>query len=80
MKIALFGLGYVGTVTAACLAADGHDVVGIDAEWHKVDSLAAGMSPVGEPGLERMLERLSGRDGSMPRQTPIRRSTARTSR
>jgi len=55
MKIALFGLGYVGTVTAACLAADGHDVVGIDAEWHKVQSLAAGRSPVREPGVDRLL-------------------------
>jgi GDP-mannose 6-dehydrogenase len=55
MKIALFGLGYVGTVMAACLTADGHDVVGIDAERHKVESLAAGISPVKEPGVGRLL-------------------------
>jgi GDP-mannose 6-dehydrogenase len=55
MKIALFGLGYVGTVMAACLTADGHDVVGIDAEPHKVESLSAGISPVKEPGLGRLL-------------------------
>ena len=79
MKIALFGLGYVGTVTAACLAADGHDVVGIDAEWHKVQSLAAGRSPVREPGVDRLLGRPSGRDDWGPRQTPITPSTARTS-
>jgi GDP-mannose 6-dehydrogenase len=55
MKVALFGLGYVGTVMAACLTADGHDVVGIDAERHKVDALAAGRSPVQEPGMSELL-------------------------
>jgi GDP-mannose 6-dehydrogenase len=56
MRIALFGLGYVGTVMAACLTADGHDVVGIDAEPQKVASLAAGISPVKEPGLRGLLQ------------------------
>lgn len=63
MKIALFGLGYIGTVMAACLAEDGHDVVGVDAEWHKVASLSAGISPVKEPGLGSLLREVvrSGR-------------------
>jgi GDP-mannose 6-dehydrogenase len=56
MRIALFGLGYVGTVMAACLTADGHDLVGIDAEPQKVASLAAGISPVKEPGLRGLLQ------------------------
>jgi GDP-mannose 6-dehydrogenase len=56
MRIALFGLGYVGTVMAACLTADGHDVVGIDADLQKVESLAAGISPVKEPGLRGLLQ------------------------
>ena len=55
MKFALFGLGYVGTVTAACLATDGHDVIGIDAALHKVEALAAGISSVKEPGVEELL-------------------------
>jgi GDP-mannose 6-dehydrogenase len=55
MRVALFGLGYVGTVTAASLATDGHDVVGVDVARHKVDSLSAGISPVVEAGLAELV-------------------------
>ncbi|HEV2070475.1 MAG TPA: nucleotide sugar dehydrogenase [Acidimicrobiales bacterium] len=55
MKIAVFGLGYVGTVTAACLASKGHDVWGVDPETTKVDMVSGGASPVVEPGLEAMV-------------------------
>ena len=55
MKVAVFGLGYVGTVTAACLAANGHEVWGIDPDESKVAAVAAGRSPVVEPGLESLL-------------------------
>jgi GDP-mannose 6-dehydrogenase len=55
MKVAVFGLGYVGTVTAACLAADGHDVWGVDPDELKVAAVSAGHSPVVEPGLEALL-------------------------
>ena len=51
MKVAVFGLGYVGTVTAAGLAARGHEVVGIDVDPLKVDAVAQGRSPVVEPGI-----------------------------
>jgi len=51
----VFGLGYVGTVTAAGLAACGHDVVGVDVDPLKVDSISRGVSPVVEPGIEAML-------------------------
>ena len=55
MKVAVFGLGYVGTVTAACLAANGHDVWGVDPDELKVAEVSAGHSPVVEPGLEAVL-------------------------
>ncbi len=63
MKVAIFGLGYVGTVTAACLAANGHDVWGVDVDKNKVDAIQRGRSPVVEPGLTELVEqvRSSGR-------------------
>ncbi len=57
MKAAVVGLGYVGTVTAACLAAKGHDVWGIDVDTAKVDEIGAGRSPVVEPGLDELVAR-----------------------
>jgi len=51
MKVAVFGLGYVGTVTAAGLASRGHEVVGVDVDVAKVDMIVHGRSPVVEPGL-----------------------------
>jgi len=55
MKVAVFGLGYVGSVTAACLAANGHDVWGVDVDTAKVDPITAGRSPVVEPGLDELM-------------------------
>jgi GDP-mannose 6-dehydrogenase len=55
MKVAVIGLGYVGTVTAACLAANGHDVWGVDVDTTKVDEIRAGRSPVTEPGLDALV-------------------------
>ena len=55
MKVAVAGLGYVGTVTAACLAANGHDVWGIDVDTAKVDDVRGGLSPVAEPGLDTLV-------------------------
>jgi GDP-mannose 6-dehydrogenase len=55
MKVAVFGLGYVGTVTAAVLAANGHDVCGIDIDPTKTGLVAAGRSPVIEPGIDRLI-------------------------
>lgn len=57
MKIAMFGTGYVGLVTGTCLANLGHDVICIDIDEEKVDSLKAGNIPIYEPGLEDMLKR-----------------------
>ena len=55
MKIAVFGLGYVGVVSAACLARDGHAVVGVDPNALKVDFVRQGKSPIVEPGLEQLI-------------------------
>jgi GDP-mannose 6-dehydrogenase len=56
MRISVFGLGYVGAVSAACLAADGHTVVGVDNNPVKVDLLNQGRSPVVEAGLAELIE------------------------
>ncbi len=57
VKIAVFGLGYVGSVSAACLAARGHDVVGVDVNPLKTRPLNEGRSPVAEPGLGELTEK-----------------------
>jgi GDP-mannose 6-dehydrogenase len=55
MRIAVFGLGYVGTVTAAGLASQGHEVCGVDIDPAKVDHIGAGRSPVVEPGIDELI-------------------------
>jgi len=51
MKISVFGLGYVGTVSMGCLAAGGHTVLGVDINADKVASLNAGIAPIVEPEI-----------------------------
>jgi GDP-mannose 6-dehydrogenase len=55
MRIAVFGLGYVGTVTAAALASQGHEVCGVDVDDVKVGQIRTGRSPVVEPGIEELI-------------------------
>jgi GDP-mannose 6-dehydrogenase len=55
MRIAVFGLGYVGTVTAAGLASRGHEVCGVDVDEVKVGLIRQGRSPVVEPGLDELV-------------------------
>src|SRR3954449_2242776 len=57
MKVSVFGLGYVGSVSAVSFAADGHTVVGVDVNTDKVASVNAGRSPIVEPGLDELLAR-----------------------
>src|SRR5215472_15472546 len=54
-KISVFGLGYVGAVTAACLADAGHRVIGVDVNPAKVEMLESGRAPVLEPGLDELI-------------------------
>ena len=56
MRVSVFGLGYVGCVSAASFAADGHEVVGVDVNPDKVAAVNRGQSPIVEPGLQEMLE------------------------
>jgi len=51
MNISIIGLGYVGAVSLACLARDGHRVVGVDIDQGKLDQIAAGRTPVVEEGM-----------------------------
>lgn len=55
MKITVFGLGYVGSVTAACLANRGHRVIGVDTDPGKVRALSEGIPPVVEPRLDELV-------------------------
>src|SRR3954468_17626743 len=57
MRVSVFGLGYVGSVSAASFAADGHQVVGVDVNADKVAAVNAGRSPIVEPGLDDLLAR-----------------------
>ncbi|HLJ50007.1 MAG TPA: nucleotide sugar dehydrogenase [Bryobacteraceae bacterium] len=56
-NVAVLGLGYVGSVSAACLADIGHNVVGADRDDHKVQAILAGRAPFYEPGLEPLVRK-----------------------
>jgi len=56
MNISVFGLGYVGAVTSACLAQKGHRIIGVDLHAAKVAAFNQGKSPIVEPGLDALLK------------------------
>src|ERR1700704_618429 len=77
MKVSVFGLGYVGSVSAASFAADGHQVVGVDVNAEKVAAINAGRSPIVEPGLDQLLAR-NAAEGRLRATTPHADAVAET--
>ncbi len=67
MRVAVFGIGYVGAVVAGCMAGQGHDVLAVDVSIDKVEAVNAGRSPLAEPGLPELIK--TGVDGNRLRAT-----------
>ena len=59
MKISIFGLGYVGAVSLACLGRDGHEVIGVDIDRTKLDLIMAGKTPVVEEGMVELMQQVA---------------------
>jgi len=56
MRISIIGTGYVGTVTGACFASLGNDVICVDVDAGRVESMNMGVPPIYEEGLEELLK------------------------
>jgi GDP-mannose 6-dehydrogenase len=59
MRISIFGLGYVGAVSLACLSRDGHEVIGVDIEPAKLELIKAGKTPVVEDGMVELMAQVA---------------------
>lgn len=71
MKISIFGLGYVGAVSAGCLAQDGHQVIGVDPYQPKVDLINQGKTPVIEKDIGEIIAK-AVKDGKLRATTDVR--------
>ena len=58
MNIAVFGMGYVGAVSAVCLARDGHELIGVDIDPDKLALLRQGQSPIVEEGIQELTQQV----------------------
>jgi GDP-mannose 6-dehydrogenase len=78
MDVSVFGLGYVGCVTAACLARNGHTVIGVDVNADKVAMINNGQAPIVEPGLSDLIQQVVG-DGRLRATTDLAEAVHATS-
>jgi GDP-mannose 6-dehydrogenase len=69
-SISVFGLGYVGSVTAACFSSKGHRVLGIDVTAEKVEAMASGKTPILEPGIQELITASHG-EGRLSATTDV---------
>lgn len=72
MKISIFGLGYVGAVSLACLTRDGHQVIGVDIDKTKLELLAAGKTPVVEEGMVELMQQVAASGRLQVTDDPVR--------
>jgi GDP-mannose 6-dehydrogenase len=77
MKISIMGLGYVGAVSAGCLAKDGHEIIGVDPQQAKVDLINAGRTPIIEKDIGEMIER-SVAEGRLRATSDVREAVRHT--
>ncbi len=77
MRISLFGIGYLGSVSAACLARDGHTVIAVDVNPQKVEALNRGRAPIVEPQLDVLVQSEVAK-GRLTATTSVDDTVART--